>query len=190
MSIGSIFEKQLAELLLGGTEECLREFVLLVGPLIYSYLNRIGVSSVDRDDLYQEILIKVITNKDQFDSCKRIGPWIFTVAVNLTRSRFRAKKSYYSINDIEEPVSTSPDSFDKLIGKELIRRIEDILPLLPLAQREAVLICGFEQIEQKQAAIILNVPEATLRTNLRRARIKLAEVLLKLESEDQLRIML
>lgn len=188
MSVGSPFERQLAELIARGTRDDLREFVLLAGPMIYTFLNRIGVSPGDRDDLYQEVLIKVITFKEQFDSSKKITSWIFTIAVNLTRSKFRSQRRHSSIEDIQEPVSTNPDSLEIFAGRQLASRIEDLLVHLPLAQREAILICGFEQIDQKQAALILNVPEATLRTNLRRARIRLAEILATLESMQQTRV--
>jgi RNA polymerase sigma-70 factor (ECF subfamily) len=187
MSVGSAFEIQLAELLVRGTKEDLREFVLLAGPMIYTFLNRVGVSPNDRDDLYQETLIKIITCKHQFDVEKRITPWLFTIAVNLTRSKFRSSKEYYSIDDIGDPVCQKPDSLEQYFGKELVRKIEEALLTLPLPLREAILICGFEQIDRKQAATILNIPEATLRTNLRRARIRLAEMIHVSSAEELLR---
>lgn len=174
----SILEQRLQSLFLGENEEDRREFVVLAGPVVYSYFVRLGVPDSDRDDLFQEVLLRLIQSKEQYDRERRFIPWLLTIAVNLSRSHFRKiRRLNEFMNEIPAPCLEIPDALEAFTGKETAKWVEAQLLKLPVAQREAVILCCFEHMEQQDAASILEIPEATLRTNLRRGRLALAKAL-------------
>jgi RNA polymerase sigma-70 factor (ECF subfamily) len=76
------------------------------------------------------------------------------------------------------PVADSvPDGHAILEARETAAWIDGAIRALPLPQREAVVLCCIEQVPQAEAAGILGVPVNTMKTNLRRARLALAQAL-------------
>ena len=67
--------------------------------------------------------------------------------------------------------------------RELGERMADALDRLPHAQRVAFVLCEVEELTSVQAAAIVDVPEATVRTRLHHARRRLRELL----AEEKLR---
>ncbi len=81
-------------------------FPALVGEFrarVFGYLTRCGVTSVDRDDLFQEVFLRVhragsatsseaVAGTDGVEDEAPTGalaPWIMTITVNVVRSHFR-----------------------------------------------------------------------------------------------------
>ncbi len=53
---------------------------------VFSYLVRCGVSPQDRDDLFQEIFIRLHGAAGRFDADRPLQPWLFTIVANLVRT--------------------------------------------------------------------------------------------------------
>jgi len=63
-------------------------------------------------------------------------------------------------------------------------RLAAALARLPEADRELVLLVGWEQLEPAQIAIVLGIPAETVRTRLHRARARLREALAADEADE------
>ena len=59
---------------------------------VYSYLVRCGVRESDRDDVFQDIFIKVHRAAAQFQSERPLHPWLFTIVANTVRTHHRKQR--------------------------------------------------------------------------------------------------
>lgn len=66
---------------------------------------------------------------------------------------------------------------DQLERRELVARVNRLVERLPPAQRVAVTLFYLEEMSVAEAARIMAVPENTVKSHLRRARIRLRELI-------------
>lgn len=164
---------------LSGDASAFGELVMHFRAQVYSYLIRSGVSDSARDDLFQEIFFKVHSSARSYDTARALEPWLFTIVANTVRSHFRKQKSWLKIFDSAEPpdhpATEKPDQLSE--ARETKAFLDDAVRKLPEAQREAVILCCIEQLNQQDVANILGIPLNTLKTNLSRGRQALAKSL-------------
>ena len=158
-----------------GDNQAFSELMKLFQSQIYSFLVRTGVSESDRDDIFQEIVLKIHKARAQFDQTRALFPWIFTIAVNTARSHFKQRgELLLAEGDSEERSNTEADSSQRFEAKETGSWLEHEIRKLNLAEREVIVLCCIECIDQAEAANLLGLSLSTLKTHLRRARMKLA----------------
>ena len=144
---------------------------------VYGYLARCGVTASDRDDLFQDIFCKVHRGAASYQPERPFKPWLFTVVVNTVRSHFRKLKvraSTHNTPAIDDNAASEPDPEAVAEARLTASWLGDEFERLSMIQREVVLLCCVEQLEYKEAAETLSVPINTVRTHLRRARLRLA----------------
>lgn len=147
------------------------------GP-VFGYLIRTGVPTEARDDLFQEVFIKIHRAAESYAPDRDLKPWIFTIVANTVRSYFRKVKVREVVQSDGEIVDGARDqgpSSDELTeARETAGWIETQMTALPLEQREVLLLVCIERMSMKDVAETLGIPINTVKTNLRRARMTLA----------------
>jgi RNA polymerase sigma-70 factor (ECF subfamily) len=145
---------------------------------VFGYLVRCGVPESDRDDLFQDIFIKIHQRADQYDEARPLHPWLFTIVANTVRSYFSKQKlrSFFvwepAPEDVKDP---APDSEARASAKETAAWLERAIAALPLPQREVLVLATIESLPLKDIASILGMPVNTVKTHVRRARLRLVE---------------
>ena len=144
---------------------------------VYSYLVRGGVAEADRDDVFQNIFLKIHSAANSYDPIRPLAPWLFTIVANTVRNHLRDRPIPFSPAQNEDP----PEAPDPNPGPEHITTVretltwlEQALLALPLVQREVLLLTAIVGLRQKDVAQFLNLPLNTVKTHLRRARLALA----------------
>jgi RNA polymerase sigma-70 factor (ECF subfamily) len=147
---------------------------------VYSYLIRCGVLAGDRDDLFQAVFLKIHRAAAQYRPELPSHPWIFTIVVNEVRSylrRRRVRELVFGGAAPREPEDPRPDGERAAEARETVAWLEDEIRLLPLAQREVLILVSLEGRALGEVAQALRLPLNTVKTHLRRARIALGEKL-------------
>ncbi len=175
-------ETSLVERHRAGDGTAFEELVLTYKDAVYGYLCRCRIPAATRDDLTQEIFMRIHRALARFTPQHEssLKSWIFTVAANAARSHFRhlgveSRAMDGDTDDFVPQGETASD--DALAGKEMAAWLDAAIVRLPLQEREAVLLVCVEGIEQEDAAKALDIPINTLKTHLRRGRLHLAEAL-------------
>ena len=152
---------------------------------VYSYLIRCGVPDEARDDLFQEIFIKVHHAAPTYQPDRPLEPWLFTVVANSTRSYFRKQMVQRRLHDmLETDVSRETITAEDMAEvEETAEWLEQQIISLPPRQREVIALCCFDDLSRKDVAQILNCPIGTVKTHLRRARASLAKALADRDTE-------
>ncbi len=144
---------------------------------VYGYLCRCGFDAALREDLAQEVFVKVHAGLPSYRPERPLRAWIITIAANTVRSHLRRRRPP-TTGEVDRLIEGgAPDAFATTVGHETAALLDQALATLPMVQREVVLLCCVEMLPQEQVAQALDMPVNTVKTHLRRARIALAAYL-------------
>jgi RNA polymerase sigma factor, sigma-70 family len=165
---------------------------------IYAICYRFTGSSSDAEDLTQDVFLKLYKNLSSFDLQKgSFQTWITTLARNLLVDHFRrtrldrASDSLDATFDGEEDGPTMADRLadprpsqeHHVSSLEQKSRIQAALKQLSPELREAVILRDLEDMDYKEIAQVLRIPEGTVKSRISRGRGELARLLQRIERQ-------
>jgi RNA polymerase sigma-70 factor (ECF subfamily) len=165
---------------------------------IYAICYRFTGSGTDAEDLTQDVFLKLYKNLASFDTQKgSFQTWITTLARNLLVDHFRRTRidrfsdSLDSTFDGSEDGPTMADRLadsrpsqeNHVAGLELRGRIQDALKQLSPELREAVILRDLEDMDYKEIAQVLRIPEGTVKSRISRGRGELAKLLERIQKQ-------
>lgn len=130
----------------------------------YTYLHNMS----DAEDIVQDTLIKYMSAAPQFESSTHEKAWLIRVAANLSKNRI----DYNKIRETDELNETLQGE-----EREDLNFVWDAVKSLPQKYREVIHLFHYEGYSTAQIADILGRREATIRSDLRRGRMKLKQIL-------------
>jgi len=145
------------------------------GP-VYSYLIRCGIPKGFREDLFQDIFIRIHSAAHTYHPEKPLKPWLFTVVANVVRTHLRRRRVEELVypEHLQDP---TPNGHAHLAALETADFLDQTIQSLPLAQKEVILLSCIEGLSLKETAETLNLPLGTTKTHLHRGRKTLTEAL-------------
>jgi|SRR3989338_5802390 len=128
----------------------------------------------DRQDVVQDVFIRVYKNINSFDIKKRFSPWIYRIAHN-TFINFIKKKSREPLSFFDPDTLFShdiPDSSfeDERAQKEIREILDQILDKIDPKYREPLLLYYYEEKDYKEIGEILHIPASTVGVRLNRGK--------------------
>jgi len=162
---------------LQGDREAFPELIARFGSLIYTVVGRYGLSAEERDDVFQEVFVRVHRAAPSYQEDRDLTPWLLTIAVNTARSylsRSRGRELSDQGQAALRLVSDEPTSQQLVEASRTLTWLVERLDALPVAQREVLLLCCVHHLEMQQAAEVLGIPLGTVKTYLRKGRLALA----------------
>jgi RNA polymerase sigma-70 factor (ECF subfamily) len=178
-------DAQLVERCLTGQDAAWEDLVKLHTRRVYSICYRFTNSDSEAQDLTQDVFLRVFKNLKSF----RAGEGLFVVwLTRLTRNllidhyrRTRMDRATESIEDqvkvLEETTAVLARTDGMLAGREASEVLQAGLQKLSPELRETVILRDLEELEYREIAQVLNVPEGTVKSRLNRGRAELARVL-------------
>jgi RNA polymerase sigma-70 factor (ECF subfamily) len=194
-------QEQLARLVrqcVAGDGQAWQQLVSSQHRRIYAICYRFTGSSTDAEDLTQDVFLKLYRNLSSFDLQKgSFQTWITTLARNLLVDHFRrtrmdrASDSLDASFDGEEDGPTMADrladtraSQEKHVASlEMKAKIQEALKQLSPELREAVILRDLEDMDYKEIAQVLRVPEGTVKSRISRGRGELARLLQRIQRQ-------
>jgi RNA polymerase sigma-70 factor, ECF subfamily len=165
---------------------------------IYGICYRFTGSATEAEDMTQEVFLKMFKNLASFDPTKGgFTTWLTTLTRNLLvdsyrRSRMdRVSDSLDETYDGEEDgpskaeklADTRPGQEHHMAGLELRAQIQQALAQVSPDLREAVILRDLEDMDYKEIAEILGVPQGTVKSRISRGRSELAKLLKRIEGQ-------
>jgi RNA polymerase sigma-70 factor (ECF subfamily) len=127
-----------------------------------------GVS--DAFEISQDTFVNFYTYDGVFKSNEHIKAWLIRVAINNCKNHLRSKKNVSAL-----PIPADMPSDDKYEIDEIISEVIK----LPEKYRVPIHLFYYEEYNVCEIAVILGLPEATVKTRLKRGREKLRKNLRK-----------
>lgn len=156
---------------------------------IYNFILRYTGSREIAQDLLQETFTRVWFAAHSFNQdTGNFKGWLYTIALNITRSELSKKRYAYHYLDVseitasDEPANSraeEPDTeFEHTDLQDTVAKALDKLsPLL----REIVILKHYQQLKFSEIAEMTKTPEGTLKARFHRALAQLKELLEPLE---------
>ena len=133
------------------------------------------------EDLLHEVFVSLPAAMKRFQGGSSLRTFLVSIAVNHARHHLRGAARRRAAMDwlALEPPQSPPDPERQADRASLARALDRALDALPLDQRVAFVLCEVEERTSREAAEITGAPEATVRTRLHHARLKLRAALEK-----------
>jgi len=136
------------------------------GPL-YGFLSRRVGSAAD--DVFQETWIRIVRARERFDTERRFAAWLYQIANNLCRDRYRRvdamRRAVDSFRVEDETLRDAPES-PALPERDAMR--ERVLAL-PDRLREVLVLRYYEDLGEEEMSRVLGVPRGTIKSRLHAA---------------------
>ncbi len=161
---------------MGETKERLEQIFWDYYQLIY----RVAFSQVknhaDAEDITQEVFLKIIRHDMRYQSMEHERAWIVRVTINLCRDLLKSKwhKTSVSMEEVSEAQRGSCENFTEIQDDMMWAVLQ-----LPEKYRNCLYLFYYEDYSIKEIAQSLEMPENTVKTNLKRGRHALKEFLEK-----------
>src|SRR3954467_6270306 len=183
---------------IAGDAQAGQQLVVSQHRRIYAICYRFTGSSSDAEDLTQDVFLKLYKNLSSFDLQKgSFQTWITTLARNLLVDHFRrtrldrASDSLDATFDGEEDgpsmadrlADPRPSQEHHVSSLEQKTRIQAALKQLSPELREAVILRDLEDMDYKEIAQVLRIPEGTVKSRISRGRGELARLLQRIEKQ-------
>lgn len=146
---------------------------------VYRFALHLTGSPATADDVTQEVFIAVLRDAGKFEAGRAsVAAWLCGIARNFVRRRLSADRETSSLDDqgFDEPLpAVQPDPLGDLTTAEQVEALRRAVVTLPLAYREALVLCDLQEMPYAEAAGALGCPVGTVRSRLHRARALLVE---------------
>lgn len=141
-------------------------------------LRLLGVPTRDREDVAQEVFIRVFRHLRGYQRGRSFAGWLYRVSVNAAQD-YRKRAVRVSRGEVSwtEGFDPTEESAASDRGADLRRRLESALPLLSDRERAVFVLREVEGLETHEIARALGITGITVRRHLSRARERLRELL-------------
>jgi RNA polymerase sigma-70 factor (ECF subfamily) len=146
-------------------------------------LRLLGVPRQDREDVAQEVFLRVFRGLEGFRSSLPFASWVYRITVNAAHDhrarRFRTarQESGWSEEAGERALHDGPGPEAQALARERGRVLEQALGELSERERAVFVLREMEEIDTVEVARLLGVTTITVRRHLGLARRRLATIL-------------
>jgi len=176
---------------LSGESHAWTELVRAHHRRVYSLCYRFTGSGTDAEDMTQEVFLKIYSNLTSFDGARgSLQVWITTMTRNLLVDHFRRTKNLRITGSLDEgwdetgelrPIDRleahGPSQHDQATRRELEKMVQMALAQVSPELREAVILRDLQDMDYKEIAQVLSIPEGTVKSRISRGRAELARLL-------------
>jgi RNA polymerase sigma-70 factor, ECF subfamily len=178
-------DTQLVERCLGGDDTAWEDLVKIHSGRVYGMCFRFTGSGTEAQDLTQDVFLRIFRSLSQFRAGKgAFTVWIARLTRNLLIDHYRRSKLERATDSIEdrlpvlaERTAGSARTDGLIAGQEMSALLQGALAKLSPELRETVILRDLEELEYREIADVLNVPEGTVKSRLNRGRAELARLL-------------
>jgi RNA polymerase sigma-70 factor (ECF subfamily) len=159
---------------------------------IYNICYRFAGSGDDAEDLTQEVFIKMYRTLNSYDVDRgAFMTWVTTITRNLLVDHFRKTKQERMTDSLDTVSSDHEDAMplseqipdrrpapdSRVQSRETGETVHLGLQKLSPELREAVILRDLQDMDYREIATVLKVPEGTVKSRINRGRAELARLL-------------
>lgn len=175
----------LVERCLNGDEAAWETLVRTHTRRVYGFCYRFTGKDSEAQDLTQEVFLRVFRSLKSYRSDEgAFVTWLTRLSRNLLIDNYRRTRKERLTESIEEQLpmieereeaAARPDRL--LAGQEASEALQKALQRLSPDLREAVILRDLQEMDYREIATALKIPEGTVKSRLNRGRAELARVL-------------
>lgn len=143
------------------------------GPTIVRWCGRLGGPRIDAEDAAQDALERILRKLPGLRDPATLPAWMFqTCRGVIAQHRRRAWLRRW----VGAPDPALADHGPRPDADPIALRVHEALERLDPSLREVLVLCDLEERPAPEVAALVGIPEGTVRSRLRRARVEFARV--------------
>ena len=170
----SINEQQLVAKAQAGDRLAFEELVRIHADRLYGVVLRLCATPHEAEEVTQETFIRAWRAIARFDGRSQLFTWLYRIGVNEAKRRLERGEGALRTVSLEESPGDPPDlseAPEAHAERDALRAaLERAVRALPLAYRAPLVLRDIEGLTTGEAAQILGISEAALKSRLHRAR--------------------
>jgi len=134
---------------------------------VWSLVSKYVFSQEDREDLFQEVFLKVHKALSRFRGESLLNTWVYRITVNTAINYVKRRDRHKMVTELLSRLRQTEE-----VASEVEADLQELKPLgkLNQQQRMILLLADVEEKKLEEIAAIMNLPVGTVKSNLYRAR--------------------
>lgn len=174
MTDGLPSDEQLMAAYINGDGEAFSALFSRYQPLLIHWLSRRMRRADDAQDVVQQAFLHVHRARRQFQQGRRLRPWLYTIAKNLSRDHARRCHNWREVMSDVEPADDQRDPAEALGDRTRVRRA---LASLPPIHQQVLALQWLEGMSYEEIAAEVGASYDAVKLRAFRARAALRVVL-------------
>lgn len=176
-------DRQLVEDILQGRKGAFEELLRAYKKLVIHIVSSMIYHSADREDICQDVFIKIFQKLSSFRHEAKLSTWIGRITYNCCLNYLEKKKTFLmedfwqekNWDDVEGDIISPVES---AVLTDLKEKVEAEMERMPVTHRLALTLFHLDGLGYSEIAEVMNLPEGTIKSYLFRARHYLKEKLM------------
>lgn len=159
---------------------------------VYSLCYRFTGSPQDAEDLTQDVFLKIYSALHAWDRTRgALGVWVTSMTRNHLIDQYRRHRLQRASDSLDAGwdaedgearsqvvlTDTRPGPHAEALQRELEREVQQALTQVSPELREAVILRDLQDMDYREIAAVLRIPEGTVKSRISRGRAELARIL-------------
>jgi RNA polymerase sigma-70 factor (ECF subfamily) len=163
-----------------GEVEAVRQIIKAHNQRLYRLVRAVLRSNADAEEVLQDAYLRAFANLAAFEGGSSLSTWLSRIALNAALMRLRAQKRLKRAAPAFQPAeaeiipfplsSPTADPERVMAQRQLLHLVEEATDALPEAFRLVFVARIIEGLSVEETAALLDLPAATVKTRLHRAR--------------------
>jgi RNA polymerase sigma-70 factor (ECF subfamily) len=158
-----------------GDREAFEQLVRRHADHVYAVTRRLGLSPDLAKEVTQETFLRAWRGIGSFRGDARFFTWLYRIAVNEAKRRLEREPAPTLVRSLDDDVAVEPqdvreEPYTRVAHAELRRALAAAVLALPLKYRAPLILRDIEGLSTADAAAVLGLGEAALKSRLHRAR--------------------
>ncbi|WP_424961262.1 RNA polymerase sigma factor [Ekhidna sp.] len=167
-------EKELVRQVLSGSDSAIRLLIGKYERLVIHMVARVVSDDMDREELCQDVFVKVIDKLSTFHFDSKLSTWIATIAYRMAVNFAKKKKmDQVGLDEVEFKIGAVSEATEEQDMKRFILKLVDQLPVNYKSVLTLFYLDGFSYPEIVE---VTGMPEGTVKNYIHRARQKLKKI--------------
>ena len=166
-------------------EALLRDYTRKIYNLCYRFTGRVE----EAEDVTQEVFIKVFQTLKSYDAAQgSFSTWLNRVARNHLVDHYRRTRKDRVTSSLEDELPAAQEKpsphmepTTQVESRERRETLQLALDKLSPDLREAVILRDLHDLDYEEIALVLKVPQGTVKSRINRGRLELGRVLKRME---------
>ncbi len=138
----------------------------------------------EAEDIAQEVFLSVFRSLNQFGGQAEFSTWLYRIVVNTSLNQVRKKRRQEWLQSAGDALAQLFDRAtddrnpeQNMLDEELDQAVRQAIDSLSEKQRTALVLQKYDELSQREIAVVMQISEGAVEQHLQRARLNLQKKL-------------
>jgi len=188
LTSATVSDGEIVARLQAGDEAAFAALVRQYQPSLLRLARQMVASSAVAEEVVQDTWLAVVRGVERFEGRSSLKTWLFRILANRARTSIgrELRSGPLPLDEVTErfdrsgawvtpPVPWSDEAEDRIVAARLAAKVNEVLPTLPEAQRQVMVLRDVEGLSAADVATVLGLTDGNQRVLLHRARARIRQ---------------